>query len=771
MIWKNFRRELLHTTSRLISVIIITAVAVLMHIALSGVIYNGDKIMKDYFREQNVADYWITATDISYTDCRKLKSIPGVLKIQPQMTIDAENRYNEDISILLYGIADGYQINTPLIIEGTFPTDNREMMISSAFAEKQGLNIGDTYEMKLSGTGQILKRQICALIKSPECMFHINASSLVPDYSKYGFAYMDADSISDIFGKNSYNQACIKISDDINEEELKAEINEIFGNRLINILALKDNLAAYHLTEQIDGLRPVIVVFPMMFFMVSVLIMFSTMSRLIENARMSIGTMKALGYYDRTILLYYSLYSIIVVLAGFLIGSFPATELVTKPIANTLFFMVDMPATELLPDKTAWLMSFVLTCIFCIGTALTVTIGALKEKPVECMRPKPPGTVKKLIVEKVSVVWNLLNFSQKYIIRNIFRNKPRMLICVVGVAGCMTLVLTSFTINDSIQHLLLMLAENEHQYDYAVDFDRSVTKEQYTHIGNMELVIDSQYEMITSVKIYTHNKMESAALRITDDKINLKLIDTFTESPFTLPENGAVLEKDIADKLDLKAGDIITIKFVGKDKYYKIPVLTILDATMGITVSRSYFRNLGQEFIPTSIYVNTTDADRFKERISDYDFVTSSKSKAQITGAMESQVSSLSMVVFLLIFFGGILALVVLYNLGIMSFYEQTRSLATLLVLGFYDKETRKLLLTENLAFTAIGIVFGIPLGIVLGNKLLDSVGTFTFELSVKPISFVISIILTMLFAIIINIMLGRKMAKIDMLGALKSVE
>ena len=415
MIWKNFRRELGYTTSRLISVIIITAVAVLVQVALSGVAYNGDRIAEDYFANQNVADYWITGTGFDRADYRDLQKIKGIAEIQPRIVLDAEQWRNEDVALTLYGIADGYHINTPLVIEGGFPENSREMMMSDQFAEKHNLHIGDDYEMLLPDTDRRIKKTICALIKSPECLFHVNATTLSPDFERYGFAYLNEEAFADTWEKNVYNQICITVTGEVSDAEIKSAISAEFGNKVISIVALKDNIGAYNLVTQTDILRNIVLVFPIIFFLVALLIMFSTMSRLIENARTAIGTMKALGYYDKTLLLYYLLYSVLVVLLGFVIGVLPANGLITKPIMDIFFSALDLPAHQILSDKSSWGTAFLLTCIFCIGTSFFVTAKALLEKPADCMRAKPPKKVKKLLLERIPFLWRSLGFSTKYI--------------------------------------------------------------------------------------------------------------------------------------------------------------------------------------------------------------------------------------------------------------------------------------------------------------------------------------------------------------------
>ncbi len=769
MIWRNFFRELFHTTSRLISVIIITALAVAMSIGLTGISANGHRILDNYFESQNVADYWITGTRFDSRDIRKLSGIAGIEAVQPRVLMDVESRYDEDITLELFAVAD-YSINAPLVLHGRYPDNPREMMLSDVFAAANGLTLGDTFEMKLP-SGDIIKKEVSALIKNPECLNNYNATNLTPNLGVYGFAYMDESALSDVLGKNVYNQICVKTAPGIDDAAFKRAVNGALGNKVLNVLALKDNSQVYSLIEQIDSIELILQVFPLLFFFVAVLIMFSTMSRLVENARMSIGTFKALGYSDRTILFYYLNSSALVVLLGFVLGALPATDLLTKLILDAFAHSMDMPPYELMPDTMYLIIAFGLTCLFCMGTALIVTTRALSEKPSECMRPKPPKKEKKVFLENFALVWRLMSFSQKYIVRNMMRNKTRMMICVVGITCCMTLSLCAFALNDSINYEVSLLGSNLFRYDLMISFEPDVERAQYEHIAKMAGVTDVQYDMMTSAKIYSSEKMETAAVTVEEDVLRLRLLERTSEWPLYMPKDGIIIKKELADKLGLSAGDTAHLKFPDKIEYYQVRIAEIKPAVDGILMSQSYWRALGRSYMPTSAYVTAKDAAALAQKLDDLDFVHSHKLKKETTDAVEEEIASLSLIVFVLIVFGGILALVVLYNLGVMSFYEQIRSLATLMVLGFYDRETRKLLLSENVAFAALGILLGLPLGVELANIILVSLATFHFNLWVQPLSYAAAAAITLGFALLVNILLGAMMRKIDMLGALKSVE
>lgn len=190
-----------------------------------------------------------------------------------------------------------------------------------------------------------------------------------------------------------------------------------------------------------------------------------------------------------------------------------------------------------------------------------------------------------------------------------------------------------------------------------------------------------------------------------------------------------------------------------------------------VYAGRNFWRSIGKEFVPTSAYLKCDNVADAESRLLNFDFVSSTARQEDITTALRNQVNTMVTIVYLLILFGGVLALVVLYNLGIMSFYEQVRSLATLMVLGFRDKEIKKLVLSENIIFALLGIFIGLPLGVKLADGILLSINQVHLQLNIYFVSYLISGLLTFGFALIVNLMLGKKMKNIDMLGALKSVE
>ena len=736
MIWKNFVRDLRRTASRLISVSIITLIAVMVYTALSGILFNLDRISEQYLEGQNTADYWLTGTSLDAGDCRTLAELPGVTGVQPRIVLDAEERYDSDVTLQLYAVPEDYAINTPYVVAGTLPDSGREIAVSDQLAAARGLQVGDWYELTVTGTGRQLRLYICGLIKDPECMYLVNATNPAPDLSRYAFAYGTEELLSDFMGANRYNQICVTTDGSVSSAQFRTAVDDALGDRVINVLALEDNTVASYLMEMRDNLAPILSIFPVLFFLCAVLMMVSTMNRLIENARPDIGTFKALGYSDNTILFYYLLHAILVVAVGFPIGAWSG-RYVCALIVNTVAMGCDLPPYTVVHDYAAWGQALGLTALCCIGSAWLVARSLLKETPAQCMRPKPPKSI-----------------------RNTFRNKVRMFTCIFGIAFCMALVFLAFALRDSIDHYSAALSEGQNRYDLIVDFSTSVTEGQYRRITQDVGVTGAELEMTTAGWLYTDSRQATATITVAEDQLSLKRYDPYAEGVLSLPADGVVLEESLAEELGVEAGGTVTLRFTGSSAYYPVKVAELNRSVSGVYISRSLWRSLGLAYTPTAAYVTAKDPDALAARLADYDFVDAWQT-----------LNSMSMVVYILILFGGGLACIVIYNLGIMSFFEQIRSLATLMVLGFHDKEIKTLQLSENIIFAVCGIILGIPLGVALNRMILQAITTMDLVEATRPVSLLLSGAITLLFALAVNVVIGRKMRDIDMLGALKSVE
>lgn len=769
MIWLNFFRALKSTLSRLVSVIIITVLAITVYVALSGITYNVRLFCSRYFSGQNVADYWITGTRLDQADCRLLESLPGVTGVQPRILLDAQKKGDSSYTLSLYGVAD-YEMNIPCLMAGSLPSDDRQMVVSDEFARANGLSVGDWYDMVITGTDVTLRLQISGLVKSPELMRHVSATTPAADLAHFGFAYMNDGVLSGLMGPSTYNQICLTVAEGTDGEALRRSIDNNLGKRAINVLALEDNIAAFSFQGTTDDLQPVLNLFPVLFFLCAILLMVSNMSRLVENARQEIGTFKALGYYDGTILCYYLLNAVLVLVVGAPLGILPTKPLI-RLIVDTLATGCDLPPFEIVHYHASWVQAFLITGLCCIGSAFLATRASLKESPAQCMRPKPPKSTKPVLLERFPVLWRRFSFNQKYIIRSTLRNKVRMLTCVIGIAFCMALVVAAFGLRDAIGTYADALTGNQNRFDILADLSANVTDTQYRRLAALDSVDQAEYEMTTACWVYSERQRTTVALKVAEDTPSLRLYDPYSDGPIPLPEDGLVLEEAVAQALEVEQGDTVALRFAGSTTLYPLTVSRIERCVSGAYVSRSLWRSMGRPYTPTTAYLKANDQAALTQELDRYDFVDGWQTHQAVTDAAAENLSSASMVAYILILFGGGLACVVIYNLGIMSFFEQIRGLATLMVLGFFDNEIKRLQLSENILFTLGGMVLGIPAGSALTYFFVAVLKDMPLKVSTTPLSYFLSCAITLLFAMAVNAAIGRRMKDIDMLGALKSIE
>lgn len=772
MLFRNFFRDIFSTLPRMVAVIIVTALGVFIYVGMSGYAFNLSKIAESYYAKQKIADYWIYGNSLTKLEEKQIAKLPAVKEIQSRITIQAEDYRDKNVTVTLHGISGDFNLNKPDIIAGKMFRDNRECMLDASYAKAHNIEVGDKIELKIKETEQKLTFIVSALINSPEYIYNVSGNELVPDSYKNGFAYVKEEALESMKELLSYNEINVTLNENADKQQFRKDIEDILGTRLINLLSFDDNMKASIMLSEIKQTKALTTTLPMLFFFISAFIMFSTMSRFVENNRTMIGTLKALGYSKLSIFTYFLSYAFIVVLLGVLLGVLPA-GFITNSMLMLASKSFTIPKYSVIFDFASIFRVLVLTTVICAGTAAIVCAREIKYTPAECMRPKPPKIGKVNFIERIKFIWSKLNFAEKTIIRNIMRNKMRLIMCVMGVAGCMAIIITALGMRDSTTKFMDSMFQNMYRYDLQITLKQGTTSLEAERIKRLGGVDKAEYVMTQSIKASKGDKSENTTISVMEDNISLLVLSDDVKDIMTMPEDETIVSSAVAKKLNIHKGDIIDIVPVGKSNVMKIKVADVKENISGFNVSKSFWRKLGEGYVPSTVYVKAYDTESALKNIEKYDFVLSVKSKKEVVDSIEAQMSIMNSIVFILIVFGGVLALVVLYNLGIMNFYERMRELATLKVLGFLSKEIKILVLRENTIFTCIGILLGIPLGIGLHSSMLSqsSAGDMTFKPFIKTITFVYSAGLTFAFSIFVNMLLGRKLKQIDMLGALKSVE
>lgn len=564
-------------------------------------------------------------------------------------------------------------------------------------------------------------------------------------------------------------------------EDAQKEINETKGEWIV---LDRDSHYSYRdygaCADRMDGIAKV---FPVFFFLVAALVCMTTMTRMVDEQRNEIGTLKALGYSKMQITSKYLLYALSASIIGSIVGCV---------VGMSLFPYVIFTAWNTLYNLEQIHFSFQPLLMFTASASVTgITLAAtlysiyseLIDVPSQLMRPKAGKAGKKILLERVPFIWSRLSFLYKVTARNLFRYKKRFFMTVIGIAGCSALLVAGFGINDSISDIVHQQFEVINHFDASVSVDDNA-KDFSDELLKQEGVKEIFKEDTLPVTAVISDKDAAVSIHIIDDTKSLKEFTTLKsvsdDKVLELKDGEAIISQKMASKLNKNVGD--TIKVKDSDDYeIEIKIGGIYENYVGhnVYVTRNTFEKWYSVADTTTTYLlkNKDTSDDFENKlgqnlmnIKDVKSVTFYSSLAD---NFKNMISSISMVVVVLVISAAALAFVVLYNLSNVNISERMREIATIKVLGFTQRETSQYVNRESLLLTIIGGLIGLGVGVVLHGLIMNlaELDDVMFGRTITPISFVISFALTIVFSIFINIIMQKKLKAIQMVESLKAVE
>lgn len=529
-------------------------------------------------------------------------------------------------------------------------------------------------------------------------------------------------------------------------------------------------------------------VFPVVFFVVASLISLTAMTRMVEEQRTQIGTLKALGYSKFKIAKKYIIYSVLATTVGGIIGMCIGFRILPKIIFDMYSMMYSMPDLIIEFNMTYAIMGLGIAIACTCGATIYSCTKELNSSPAVLMRPKSPKAGKRVLLERITFIWSKLKFTQKVTVRNIFRYKKRFLMTIIGICGCTSLIVAGFGIRDSISYMIPSQYGEIFKYQSSISFKSDAPREeiekQANEISNNENVTETLKANMQAIKIIKDNNNQNIQLIIPEEPMNLnsfiQLRDRKTKTEYELPNDSIIITEKLAKLLEIKVGDTITIENNDNiQKEVKVSNITENYLMHYIYMSPTLYKNLYNENVKYNTVLaktkNITEeqekslAKKFLENdnISAVSFTSSTKN------IFSEVMENMNLVVWILIISAGMLAFIVLYNLSNVNISERIRELATIKVLGFYDKEVYNYVSRETVLLTIIGIGLGLFAGYFLNLFIMETceLDVMMFQKRVNMESYIYAILITVLFTIIVNIITYFSLKKIDMIESLKSVE
>ena len=538
--------------------------------------------------------------------------------------------------------------------------------------------------------------------------------------------------------------------------------------------------------DTISQMKAIASVFPVFFLLVAALVCLTTMTRMVDEQRGQLGIMRALGYSKFDISLKYLLYAELATVTGGIIGCFVGILVFPFIIYTAWKMLYILPDMHMeIPWGLCALSVFGFMVIMGLAT-LFATGSDLTEVPCQLMRPKPPKTGKKILLENIRFIWDRLSFTSKVTARNITRYKKRFFMTVIGVAGCTGLLVCGFGIRDSITSLIGMQFDEIYQHDAIISFDDELSVSEIDaavrEYNNDPRIAYSELLATYNGKVVIGKKDQSVIMMVADSEEELHHIAILREreghAPITLKDDGVVITEKLSILYDLKVGDIITLESEnGLLKQVKVNDICETYINHYVYMSKAYYQEVfGTNIKDTSMLVRLAEGCSERDLQVELSNDSRVKSLSLYSGLLDNfnqMIKGLDYIVIVIIISAGALAFVVLSNLTMVNIAERTRELATLKVLGFTPHEVNMYVYKENVLLTFIGSIGGIFIGIWLHHFIMGLVEMdyVMFGRNISYYSYAISVGITLAFALIVNKVMASKLHSIQMVESLKSVE
>lgn len=796
MLFKKLLRTMGQYKAQFISMIIMIALGFGVFVGANMEWVSIEKNTNRLFEETGLADYKIysssaktggvTAT-FSEDDLRKIKELDGVKDAARFFSVNADvslvngekiktekdGTGKDKIPRAAITVTESENVSFFNLTSGEAydGASTDKIWVSDKFAQAKEISVGDMLTFgSVPGVGALLEFKVAGLVKSGEYMVCVQDSTqLMPDYKMFGYAYITPAAYKKIcesagFPSPLYAQINVRVNnfDDFTKQKFSDAVNAALGKTMF--ILSKEESSSYALAHgEVEEGQTMGAVLPVLFLAIAVLTMITTMHRIAAKEKTQIGTLKALGYKNKRILAHYSSYALAIGIVGAALGigvGYAFAYFIMNPSGSMGTYM-DLPYWKLhMPFFCVVVMIAVLFALTLIGFLSVKSM--LRGTAADALRPYAPKKMKNLAIEKTKA-WKKFSFGTRWNLRDVMRHKSRTLMSLIGIIGCTVLMAGALGMNDTMNAFLT------DYYDKAMNYSSRI----YVSSASEETVaeIAEKYAADASASVSVEIGDKGVSLDIYDIKHDkVRFLDK-KGALVPLRNDGAYLCRRIADEYKLKAGDTFTISPYGTDKEYTLKVNGVIySSSESVAITNAYAEACGvtgykTDSLYTSAVKNVLLDDELTKNFEIQD-------KQSIVESFETFTGLLNLSVTVLIAAAIVLGVVVLYNLGVMSYTERYREMATLKVVGFKDKKIAGLLIGQNMWVTVIGVILGLPLAAgTLGYLVKELASEYEMRVVMGWKTFLISTLLTFCVSLVVSLFVAKKNKKIDMVEALKGAE
>lgn len=782
MLFRKMLRDYKANFGAFFSVFLLAALAMALFCTFEGHVLSQKVARENYHKECNLSDVWMYGEGFSDDELDTVRNLDFVKDAQLRMSVTGSAPDCDGAQVDIYLERENL-VDTPYYISGEpfDPTDTDGIWLANAFARLRNLKVGDDFTIEYNGI--TFTREVKGLVESAEYEFReadgdadVYLENIAIVYMSYD-AFPIRDYINHMVDKISdeklakimpYTQMIIVTTEGgglAHEEALAESIDHDYSA----IVDRKSIPGLARLDSELEQHQSFSYLFVIIFVGIAILVIATSMGRMVEQQRTQIGTMNALGLKRHKIMLHYISFSFVVsvvgVVLGLLVGTLWGSPAVIGMFAN--WYIVPGLHSVFHPMYLIIAAGIVAVCVLASYISCR---KLLRIKPAEALRPAAPKKGKKCIFERLPF-WKKLSFTSQYNLRDISRAKLRSFMCVIGTAVGMLLMIYAVGCNELLGSMIEINFNRVTVGEYQIKFSEDAKTET---VDDMAEELDGEVVMMNQVEVAKEknapsDKKKKETVTVLEGKNLYNILDLNNQVKKLTPGTIGISRKLAAD-LDVKEGDTIYWHLYTKNTWYEAKVGTIYRSleSQGIAYLREDYEKTGAEYTPSFLM---TDDKAAKDK-ADLDYVTGVNSKSEMQAAYESSMEIMNMMVGMMAVFSILMIVVVLYNSGVLSFHERVKEFATLKVLGLRSSKIRRILSMQNLWLSIIGIIIGAPLGNVSLNAMINTNGeNFDYNLMLAPVDYVIAGIFVMIISMLVSFMFSKRIRKLDMVETLKGVE
>lgn len=789
MLRRKMIRDIKQNLSQFITILLMVFIGIMAYSGIESYMEGMKETANNFYGDYNLQDLNVMG-ELSEENIDTIKEISNVKNAEGKLNVNGVLENDDDTTISMNFIEEN-EISKFYIVDGeSFNKDTKGIWLDNFFAGENKLKIGDTLKVKYDG--YVFEEKIVGLINVPDHVYDVkDESQLYPDHKTFGFAYASSNELEG-FIKNQvmkeanltdesifnqvfsnfnykdyikYNYIMVDIDNKEKFNEVKNSIEEKIEN--VAVINIEDTTSYKQYQGEIEEGETYIGVFSGLFLFIALLSVVTTMNRVVKKQRLQIGTLKALGFKQRKIVLHYISYSFWISMVAVLLGLVAGRYFIGSVFIGLEMSFFEIPnGMPIIKNDSYVVAALVVLCVSFVTYLSTRKI--LKEKTADTLRNEIPSVKSKSLNITTTGIFKKMSFNTKWNIRDMFRNKARTITGIVGITACAMLIVCSLGMLDSMNYFIDLQFNKIFNFEYKLSLKSDISTE------NLKELTD-KYGDNTSQSIYIEIKdndgnIESNNIFVTDSKDYVRFVDNKDRFISVDNDEGVYVTYKLAKTKGYKIGDEILWHISGNNKYYtsKIVGFNKDPQNQNVTMTRKYLESLDIEYKPDSLYTNV-DLSENKDIAGVTVISNIDKLKEGMDGMLETMKTMLVLIIVIAIILGS----VIIYNLGILSYTEKQYQFATLKVLGFKDKQIQKIFIRQNNIVSVISIILGLPAGFYLTDWLFKTTieEHYDFGAHINFVSYVLAAIGTFVISYVVSKILAKKIRKIDMVTSLKGNE